>query len=289
MNMGLLKKIVIGIAAIFAIIIVLGIIGSSFNSNTSSNTQNTHSSSSQTTTQSQVTFTDSNFNIIESNPNQYTGSLADITGQIFITPQISANSMSFQMFQGGNSESTSVVVSFNGDLGGFQAKNNDCVRVQGSIAGQITGQNAFGATVTAISLTASQIEKIDCKDVLYPNVTVSLGNITKTDYISQFEIPKEGNVFLIVSLQIQNAQGKQLYTSPSSAVLVDSNRNQYDYDSATFSLQNSFESKNLLPGNLESGDIAFQVPENANITQFVYTLDTLNNVYVTIPLITTSS
>ena len=72
------------------------------------------------------------------------------------------------MYQGGKFDlNRNVIVGYEGTLG-FQPETEDCVRIKGSIEGKFEGQNAFGATINAVTIKANDVKKMDCKDVIYP-------------------------------------------------------------------------------------------------------------------------
>jgi hypothetical protein len=101
-----------------------------------------------------------------SSPNSYEGSKVNITGKIFsIPPSGTSNSKTIQIRQGGNSD-TNILVFYRDS--GSQLINNDCVRVSGSSGKQMEYKNLFGATLTAATIYANSVEKVDCGLAINP-------------------------------------------------------------------------------------------------------------------------
>lgn len=99
-------------------------------------------------------------------------------------------------------------------------------------------------------------------------------------YLGKYQYePKDGWKLLILSLRAENKGDEKKYVSPSYLLLIDDDKNQYEYASATYYLNNSFESKAMLPGIKSEGEIAFEVPINAEVVKVIYEIDSFNNIY----------
>lgn len=74
--------------------------------------------------------------------------------------------------------------------------------------------------------------------------------------------PKDGYVYMILNLDIENRKDKQFSTSPFNfKVIIDGV--EYDYDSATYSLDDALQSVDLHKGGRISGSLTFEVPDNS--------------------------
>jgi len=99
-------------------------------------------------------------------------------------------------------------------------------------------------------------------------------------YLNQYQNEaKDGYKYFIVSITVENTGSESKYVLASDLTMIDSNKNQYEYSSATYSLPNAFESKNLLSNAKNSGEVAFEVPENAPISKLYYEIDNYNEIY----------
>ena len=100
-------------------------------------------------------------------------------------------------------------------------------------------------------------------------------------YLNQYQNEaKSGYKYYIVLITVENTGSDSNYVSLLDLTLLDSNKNQYEYSSATYSLTNKFEGKDLLSGAKNSGEVAFEVPENAPISKLYYEIDSYNDIYV---------
>jgi len=99
-------------------------------------------------------------------------------------------------------------------------------------------------------------------------------------YINQYQNEaKSGYKYYIVLITVENTGSESKYVSAGYLTILDSNKNQYDYSSSTYSLTKSFEGKDLLSGAKNSGEVAFEVPESASALKLYYEIDSYNDIY----------
>lgn len=90
------------------------------------------------------------------------------------------------------------------------------------------------------------------------------GAITVTDVQisqgTQYDKPKSGKEFVIVSVTIENKGDKNLYYNPYYFKMQNSQGQQEDIAFTTVNNDNSLQSGELIPGGKVSGTIAFEQP-----------------------------
>ncbi len=137
---------------------------------------------------SDETFTAENYPELVSDPKAHEGAQVDITGQIFTAPEIVEGDTAFQMYADPeNLEwNTAVLVKGSGtDLG-----TDDYVRVVGTVAGEMEGENAMGGTVTAVMVSADEVDVVSGVEAVDPTEeTVEVGR-TLTDQDFSVELKK---------------------------------------------------------------------------------------------------
>ena len=182
-----------------------------------------------------TTFTDDTFSSVISNPDNYKDNLVDITGKIFTNPEIGEDYIGFQMYWGGNLDLNKNVIVYDYSKGQFES--SDCVKVKGTIHGGYEGKNAFGVTMKAVMIIADSIQKLDCKDVIYPskkvvNVDESETKMGVTLTLEKIEFADEHTR---VYLKIENNANNKIHFYSFNAVAFQENKqfeptNVYDVD-----------------------------------------------------------
>jgi len=119
--------------------------------------------SSDSAKSSQV-FTNTNWAELDSSPDKFKGSSVEVLGKVFIDPKTTG----FQMYANPKDSGFNTIVYFNDP--NLSIKKGDFVKVTGIVKGAFSGENAFGAKLSAPSITASAVQVIDGKDVLAPTI-----------------------------------------------------------------------------------------------------------------------
>ena len=112
-----------------------------------------------TTAKPKMHFTNDNYARLATDPDEFEGATVDVVGKIFTAPEVSGSTKAFQMFvDPRNSEWNTVVAIANP---GLAVKQGDYVRVTGSVAGALGGENAFGGNVSGVSVVADKVDIVD--------------------------------------------------------------------------------------------------------------------------------
>lgn len=115
-----------------------------------------------------------------SNPDDYAGRTFDFTAQVFDVEKDS-DGIYFQCYYDiENYDKNTVVYTEDTDL---NLKEDDFVRVEGSVDGEFSGENAFGGEVTAPQVKATKVKKISAMEAFPAVKTVKVDKtITKGNY-----------------------------------------------------------------------------------------------------------
>ncbi len=133
------------------------------------------------------TFTRENYGILVANPKEHEGAEVDVTGQLLDNPESRGDLVAFQMWADPVKVDWSTIVS--ADEGSLALRTDDYVHVRGTVVGEIKGKNAFGGTVSAVSVEADEVEKVDAMAALNPTQeTVEVG---QTRTVEGFSITLE--------------------------------------------------------------------------------------------------
>ncbi len=112
--------------------------------------------------------TDSDALTYYSNPSSYVDHNVNFTGKILKLIQPELGTMGLQMYQAGDT-SRNTIVTYTTPI---QLSKNDCVRVVGISQPISEYQNMFGANVSAASIRAENIKRIDCSESIEPAIKI---------------------------------------------------------------------------------------------------------------------
>ena len=100
-----------------------------------------------------------------SNPNGYVNNKVNFTGKVFTFPPSGASGVyTLQMYQGGETARNTIVLYTTP----IQLSKDDCVNVMGTSQQTTSFTNLFGGTVSAATINADSVKKIDCSSVIDP-------------------------------------------------------------------------------------------------------------------------
>ena len=134
------------------------------------------------------TFTQENYPELVSDPGAHEGAEVDITGQIFTAPELVEGDTAFQMFADPENGEWNTAVLTEGS--GTDLGTDDYVRVVGTVAGEMEGENAMGGTVTAVMVEADEVDVVSGVEAVDPaEETVEVGR-TLTDQGFSVELKK---------------------------------------------------------------------------------------------------
>jgi hypothetical protein len=110
------------------------------------------------TAHSDETFTKENYAQLDSEPAKHKGANVDITGRLLKNPEVDDNATYLQVFADPeHSEWNTLVVAKK--LPDMDLHQGDYVRVEGTVLGEMSGTNAFGATVKGPKVQAKKVTK----------------------------------------------------------------------------------------------------------------------------------
>lgn len=110
-------------------------------------------------------FTNENYSRLSSDPESYVGARVEVVGSLLSAPEFQDGQMAFQMFADPENMEWNTVVVSEGDV---EPEAEDYVRVLGTVDGSFEGENAFGASVVAPRIAASDVEIISAAEALDP-------------------------------------------------------------------------------------------------------------------------
>lgn len=125
------------------------------------------------------TFTRENYNELVSDPDAHVGAKVDITGQLLEAPEVDGGRIGFQMWADPENIDWNTVV-FAEDTN-VDLQTDDYAHVVGTVQGAVEGENAFGGTVTAVEVEATEVQEVSGAEAVDPTQeTVEVGQ-TLTD------------------------------------------------------------------------------------------------------------
>lgn len=110
---------------------------------------------------------------LATDPDEFTGSTIDVVGKVFGTVERQGDVVVFQMFADPKNREWNTVVSATDP--GFPIVADDYVRVTGMVLGDFEGTNAFGGSVSAVSVVATTVEKTDASAAASPALREAIG------------------------------------------------------------------------------------------------------------------
>lgn len=137
------------------------------------------------------------------------------------------------------------------------------------VLGMIFGGNSDKPSApTSIDNPAAATDSTPVQAQAQKSIDISY-SAKKQDSIGQFGQPKEGKVFLIITMNIENKGYDKFNTNTFNFNLI-ANNIKYDVATESFSLDDKLDSVDLLDGGSIKGSIAFEVPANIGTYQLKY-------------------
>ena len=110
---------------------------------------------------------ESDYEKIYTNTDAYKGKFVKLTGKIFTDPEKGDNYMGFQMYADPEKYEKNTLIYYSENI---SLKSDDYVEVTGYIFGTFEGSNAFGGSVSAPVVMATELKKSDYKTVMVPTI-----------------------------------------------------------------------------------------------------------------------
>ncbi len=227
---------------------------------TSEESQESSTSSSKDTSP----LSDSEIKELYTNPDKFEGRTVTLSGQVFSEPEYDESGVYFQMFiDVENAEGNTIVAYPDPD---FELESDDYVKLTGAVAGTFEGTNAFGGTVTAPQIIATELEKSSYAEVVAPALkTVELDDATGTQYgytvsVTKIEFAEnETRVYVTV-----NNNGSDTFSLYSFDAKVIQDGKQYEEES-NYDADYPEVQSDLLPGATTEGIITFPAMEQKDL------------------------
>lgn len=212
--------------------------------------------------------TNDKFEQLAGDPDKYKGDPVELTGKVFNDVETKDGVTAFQMWQDPKNNKGNVVVYSKASM---IPKDDDYVKVKGTVKGKLEGKNGFGATITAVALNIESVEKINAMDILAPTkLKVDINKIaTQNGFTLTLQKIEFADTETRIYLQAKNeAKGKvNLYKYSVKAV-----QNGKQFETST-----NYEAKypelqsELLPGVTSEGVITFKpLDPNIKSAQFFF-------------------
>lgn len=121
------------------------------------------------------------------NPKDFKGYEVELTGQVFSETEKDDDGVYFQMFADPENSEQNTIVGI--EDSNVQVKSEDYVKVTGVVKDVYDGENAFGATIEAPAILATEVEVVDYITVVAPTKeTIEVNeNITQHGYDIQLQ------------------------------------------------------------------------------------------------------
>lgn len=198
---------------------------------------------------------EADYDKIFSNTDNYNGKFVKLKGKIFTDPEKTDGMIGFQMYTDVKKFEKNVVVYSSNDVG---VKTDDYVELTGYISGKMEGTNAFGGSVTAPRIIATELKKSDYKNVVMPTIkeiTFSDKTINQFGCIITVEKIEFAADETRVYVKAENKSGNEFDIYTYSAKVLQGSK-QYDqtgnYDANYPELQSD-----LQPGVVSEGVLVF--------------------------------
>ncbi len=206
---------------------------------------------------SDETFTNENYSELYSDPDAHEGARVNVAGQLLERPEDYGDELAFQMFVDmENADWNTIVYTDQTDL---DLDTDDYVRVEGEVLGAFEGENAFGASITAPSVQASNVNAISVGQALDPAQKVI--EVGRTLGGQGFEVTLEKIEFgdettrAYVKMTNNTGQGASFYTFDAK---IQQGSTQVDYlDDYSYDFYDEEPQSELRPGVQTEGVLAF--------------------------------
>ena len=192
-------------------------------------------------------------------PENFKNHVVEIVGKVFNTPEYSDSSVSFQMWGDfENSDKNTIVHVMDAN---FKVKADDYVKIIGTVGDVFKGKNAFGAEVTAPTITAKKSTVLSYQEAVVPTLKEVPANQTVTQLgysvtVSKVEFAeKETRVYV----KVENNGNAKFNLYSFNAKIVQSNKQFEEQDN--WNTDYPKIQTDLLPSTSAEGIIAFPALE----------------------------
>lgn len=197
-------------------------------------------------------------------PDRFAGRTVSLVGKVFAEPEKDQSGIYFQMFSDAEKNEGNTIVAYMDP--NFEIENGDYVKLTGVVQGKYEGSNAYGGTIMAAQVVATELEKSSYTDVVAPALkTLTSDNTTLTQHGYTVSLTKiefaEQETRLYVTVTNGGKDKFNLY-SFNAKIVQDGKQyeEQKNYDADYPEVQTD-----LLPGTTTEGIIVFPKLEQKNL------------------------
>ena len=210
----------------------------------------------------------SNLNYIYSDTYSYLGKFVDITGIVFGEPEVSGEYTFLQMWADPENSEKNTIIYYKGNI---DVKADEYIKVTGYVNSNESYTNAFGATISAPVIIATEIEKSSYMDVVSPTLkSVEFVDKVINQHGYKVEVNKvefaENETRVYVTAQNSAKDEFSLYTY---SAVVTQNGKQYEQE-LNYNADYEELQSDLKPGITSTGILVFPKIEQ---TDFKLILD----------------
>lgn len=147
-----------------------------------------------------------------------------------------------------------------------------CVVLAGCSESSTTSTSSVGSTSTGSSEQKSEKTEYNVGNVIaFDGKEITVTKVEKNyNTGNEYSVPKSNNQFVKLSIKIENKSNSNISANTFDFKIQDSNGAIDDVDSSTYSLDDQFESAELIPGGTRAGSVIFEVPKNDSGLKFIY-------------------
>lgn len=197
-------------------------------------------------------------------PDKFVGRTVSLTGKVFSEPEKDQNGIYFQMFSDAEKSEGNTVVGYMDP--NFEIESGDYVKLTGIVQGKFGGNNAYGGTISAAQVLATELEKSSYMDVVAPaQKTFTSDNATLTQHGYSVSLTKiefaEQETRLYITV---NNGGKDKFNLYSFNAKIVQDGKQYE-EQRNYEADYPEVQTDLLPGTTTEGIIVFPKLEQKNL------------------------
>lgn len=169
-------------------------------------------------------------NNLYANPDEYKGRTVKLTGQVFSIEK-DGDSTFIQLYHDvENDNQNTVVISNDPNL---KVSDDDYVRVEGSVDGEISGENMLGGEISCPQISATKVEKINVTEAIPAEKTVKVNKtIAKGNYKATVKKVDFTGQNARIYLNIKNNSSEDFDNYPDQGTIIqDGKQYKAEYNS----------------------------------------------------------
>lgn len=197
-----------------------------------------------------------------SEPDDYAGRTVQLTGRVFNIEKDGDTTIIQLYHDVENYNQDAIVLTDDQDV---KIKENEYIRVDGSVDGEFNGENVMGGEIACPQISATKIEQIDVTEAIPAEKTVKVNEtITRGKYKATVEKVDFTGQNVRVYLKVKNGSSKDFSNYPIDGKLIQGGK-QYEVE---YDGNYPYPSTSVKPGASSESVIVFKGVEQSN---FKYT------------------